>query len=168
MEAWLSGPVPDVMQELQPAAHIMLQARTELTDAIRGLDRSQLWLAPGGAASIAFHARHVCGAIDRLLTYARGQQLDDAQRAALAAEQHIDPQLDAAQLVDAISIAVEKVLYTYRTADRFRLYEPRHVGRAKLPSSTMGLLYHIAEHSVRHAGQVVTTSKIVRSQSISI
>jgi uncharacterized damage-inducible protein DinB len=33
---------------------------------------------------------------------------------------------------------------------------------AHLPSTTIGLLYHAAEHTVRHAGQVLTTAKILQ------
>jgi hypothetical protein len=45
------------------------------------------------------------------------------------------------------------------------LYESRTVGRAALPTTIIGLLFHAAEHSQRHAGQVVTTAKIVRGRS---
>ena len=37
------------------------------------------------------------------------------------------------------------------------------VGRAGLPSTVRGLLFHAAEHAQRHAGQIVTTAKIVRA-----
>jgi uncharacterized damage-inducible protein DinB len=36
------------------------------------------------------------------------------------------------------------------------------VGRARLPTNVLGLLFHTAEHAARHAGQVVTTMKLVR------
>jgi hypothetical protein len=36
------------------------------------------------------------------------------------------------------------------------------VGRARLPSTVFGLLFHVAEHTQRHAGQAITTAKIVR------
>jgi hypothetical protein len=35
------------------------------------------------------------------------------------------------------------------------------VGRGRLPSTVIGLLFHAAEHTQRHAGQVVTTARIV-------
>jgi len=46
------------------------------------------------------------------------------------------------------------------------LSEPREVGRRKLPSTVFGLLFHIAEHTQRHAGQVVTTARVVRGLSV--
>jgi hypothetical protein len=36
------------------------------------------------------------------------------------------------------------------------------VGRAQLPSTTLGLLVHAAEHATRHVGQIITTAKIIR------
>jgi uncharacterized damage-inducible protein DinB len=42
------------------------------------------------------------------------------------------------------------------------LDEPRFVGRAQLPSTVRGLLFHAAEHAQRHTGQLVTTIKIIR------
>ena len=35
------------------------------------------------------------------------------------------------------------------------------MGRRMLPSSVGGLLVHCAEHTQRHAGQMVTTVKVV-------
>jgi uncharacterized damage-inducible protein DinB len=37
----------------------------------------------------------------------------------------------------------------------------RFVGRRRLPSSLGGLLVHVAEHTSRHVGQVVTTAKVL-------
>jgi uncharacterized damage-inducible protein DinB len=36
------------------------------------------------------------------------------------------------------------------------------VGRAKLPSTVLGLLFHAAEHTQRHVGQLLVTAKVVR------
>ena len=38
---------------------------------------------------------------------------------------------------------------------------PRVVGSKKLPTTVAGLLIHIADHTQRHVGQVVTTSKVL-------
>src|SRR5262245_27364423 len=85
-EAWLRGPLADVDPYLMPAAHALVQAGEDLADAVAGLDPDPLWARPGGAASVGFHLRHIPGALDRLLTYARGETLNDAQRAAAKAE----------------------------------------------------------------------------------
>ena len=100
------------------------------------------------------------GVIDRLLAYARGEGLSDAQRAALAAEG--EPGGDAAPLLAALDAAVSRAIATYRATDPATLGDPRAVGRAGLPSNVMGLLFHLAEHVQRHAGQAGTTAAIVR------
>ena len=41
------------------------------------------------------------------------------------------------------------------------LLQPREVGRKRLPSTTLGLIFHAAEHSARHAGQIVTLTRVV-------
>ena len=42
------------------------------------------------------------------------------------------------------------------------LFEDRTVGRKRLPTNVFGLLFHIAEHTARHTGQVITLVRIVR------
>jgi uncharacterized damage-inducible protein DinB len=160
-EAWLSGPVAGVLPELQPAAHMLMQSAKELEAATSTLSPAELWARPGGAASVGFHLRHIAGSTDRLLTYAQGGSLSDSQRAALAAET-MAGQSNLSELWSDARAAIERALDTLRSADRNRLFDHRSVGRAQLPSSVFGLLYHVAEHTVRHTGQVIATSKALR------
>jgi len=162
-EVWLRGvPVPDVPALLQPVAHSLLQCREELTAALAGLTPDQLWQRPNGAASIGFHARHAAGSLDRLLTYARGELLSPAQMAALAVEETPDLASDAAATLAAgFDAAVERALAQLRETRESTLLEPRGVGRARLPSTVLGLLFHAAEHTQRHVGQLVTTGKVI-------
>ena len=67
-EAWLSGPVDGVPAALMPVAHSLLDAADEIERTVCGLSASELWLEPGGAASIGYHLRHARGSIERLLT----------------------------------------------------------------------------------------------------
>ena len=137
-------------------------ALEEVERAASGLTTEQLWLAPGGAASCGFHLVHLAGSTDRLFTYARGEGLSDTQRAALAAERTPDrrPTLDA--LLTGWRAAVDHGLRQLAGTDDRTLLEPRLVGKAQLPSTVLGLLFHAAEHAQRHAGQIVTTAKVVR------
>jgi ketosteroid isomerase-like protein len=160
-EAWLRGPVTGVPAMLQPAAHALLQGQEELHRAAGTLPPAALWLRPGGVAAVGFHVRHAAGVIDRLLTYARGAALSDAQRAALAGEQ--SPGDDAATLLAALDLAVARAIDAYRATDPSTLGDARAVGRAGLPSTVMGLLFHIAEHVQRHAGQAGTTAAVARA-----
>ena len=161
-EAWLSGPVPDVPSLLQPVAHALLNARQQLTEALDGLEPAELVERPGNAASIAYHVIHAIGSLDRLFTYARGEGLSDEQRAALKSEASAESRrLDAATLLREFEAAVDTAMIQLRETSESTLLESRGVGRAKLPSTVIGLLFHGGEHTVRHTGQVVTTAKIV-------
>ena len=163
-EVWLRGPLPGISPVLMPAAHCLLQCREEITVAATGLTADQLWARPGGVASCGFHLRHIVGSLDRLLTYARGEQLERAQLAALRAEgESGQPPTDAATLVAEVQAAIDSSVRVLQEAGNGDLFAPRSVGRAGLPSNVFGLLFHCAEHTHRHTGQLVTTAKIVRA-----
>jgi uncharacterized damage-inducible protein DinB len=161
-EAWLQGPVPGVDAWLQPAAHAFLQAREDLRRAAADLTNAQLWARPGGVASVAYHLLHAAGATDRLLTYARGEGLSDAQRALLAAEKQETPGRGAEALLAVLEAAVEAALAQIRATPPATLLERREVGRDRLPSTVLGLVFHAAEHAQRHAGQATTTARLLR------
>ncbi len=160
-EVWLRGPIPDVPPELMPVVHSLLQVREELEALAPMLLLEQLSARPGGAASVAFHVTHLAGSLDRLLTYARGEGLSDRQRAALEAEdsaasEHESPAELFLMAQQAIDSAIEQV----RATPVETLNDIRRVGRAALPSTVRGLLFHAAEHAQRHAGQIVTLVKV--------
>jgi len=98
--------------------------------------------------------------LDRLFTYARGAMLSDAQRQVLAQESQPDVDLSAIDLIAGFDAAVERALDQLRETSEERLIDARRVGRAGLPSTVMGLLFHAAEHTQRHVGQALTTSKL--------
>lgn len=145
-----------------PAVHALLQTVEDVERAVAGLTPDQAWQRPGGASSIGFHLMHLSGATDRLLTYARGERLNDAQKAALAAEND-PPRRDVAALLAEFRATVDAALAQIRATSAAAALEPRTVGRAALPTTVLGLIFHAGEHSQRHAGQVITTAKIVRS-----
>jgi len=164
-EAWLRGPIAGVPPALMPAAHALVQAFEDLERSTADLTPAETWTRPSGAASVGFHLMHFAGSLDRLYTYARGDTLSDAQRAALAAEREpIDPRPERDALIADARRMVDRALDQLRATDPATLEDPRPVGRAALPSTVAGLLFHGAEHAARHAGQVVTTARIVRGQ----
>jgi hypothetical protein len=160
-EAWLSGPVDGVAPVFQPVAHALLQAREDIRQAAAGLPVDLLWKEPGGAAAAGFHLLHLVGSLDRLLTYARGEVLSAEQRRALEDERRPHPDLDAAALVARVEAALDRALGQVRSTSPETVFEARRVGRDGLPSTVLGLLFHAAEHTTRHAGQFITTVKIV-------
>jgi hypothetical protein len=162
-EVWLRGPMPGIQPYLQPAAHTLQQVREDIEPVVQGLTTDQLWHRPGGAAAIGFHLHHLPGSLERLLTYSRGESLSPEQMSRLASERtvHEDrPGLDA--LVTRLTGEIERALDYLRTIPTEALLEHRDVGRKKLPSTTLGLIFHAAEHSSRHAGQIVTLARVVR------
>jgi uncharacterized damage-inducible protein DinB len=162
-EAWLRGPLDGVDPYLMPAAHALVQSREDIARASEGLSAEQLWARPGGAASIGFHLRHIAGSIDRLLSYARGEPLTPEQMNAAAAEGTRGPEQEAGGLVAAVTIAIDAALSQIRATQSRTLLEPRIVGRGRLPSTVLGLLFHVAEHTQRHTGQLIATAKVVRA-----
>lgn len=165
-EAWLRGPVEGVPGHLQSVAHGLLHSSEELIAAIDGLSSAQLTARPNGVASIAFHVRHALGSLDRLFTYARGEELSEAQkRYMLAEKQADDADVESSRLIESVRGAVEKAVGALRGYDEHILLDHRGVGRANLPSTVIGLLSHAAEHTARHTGQVVTTARFVRSDA---
>lgn len=159
-EVWLRGPLPDMPALLQPVAHALLQAREEVVAEMAGFPEERLWERPAGVASVGFHLQHLAGVLDRLFTYARGNPLDEQQAAALAAEGKPDPQSDSRELLGRFRTQVDRALEQLRRTDERTLTEYRVVGRAKLPSTTLGLLVHAAEHTQRHVGQLLVTARI--------
>ena len=161
-EAWLRGPIDGVPAALMPVAHSLIDAMEEL-ETVADLTPEQLWARPGGAASVGFHLRHVPGALDRLLTYARGQQLDDVQLAYLRTEGVPgDPPEGAVALIAGVQRGVFAAIERLRRTPPESLMAPREVGRKRIPSNVQGLLFHAAEHTRRHAGQVIATAQFVR------
>ena len=159
VEAWLSGPVEGIAPVLQPVAHALIQARLDVAAYAPTATVDDLWRARGTGASAGFHALHLAGALDRLFTYARGEILNDAQKATAKAEAVPHPELDGAALVTIVNDAVDRALAQLRATDPATVFEFRGVGRAQLPSTVLGCLFHGAEHAARHAGQFVTALK---------
>ena len=165
-EVWLRGAVPGIPALLQPVAHSLVQSREEIDTLLPGLSVELLWMSPGGAATIGYHARHAAGALDRLCTYARNEGLSSAQRLALLVESSAPRERDDPErLRAAFDAAVEQALTQLRDTAEDTLLQPREVGRAKLPSTVLGLLFHAAEHTQRHVGQAAAIAKVVRASA---
>ena len=161
-EAWLTGPVDGVLPPLMPAAHSFLQVRAEIAALLEGLSVEQLWRTPGASASIGFHALHLIGATDRLLTYARGEMLSPGQQGEARAERSTTG-LDAAELTARVVSAMDAAIGRVRQVPSDTITDVREVGRQRLPSTVLGLVFHAAEHATRHAGQIATLRRIVHS-----
>jgi uncharacterized damage-inducible protein DinB len=161
-EVWLRGPIEGFEPLLMPAVHALLQVREDLATLVETVPAEHVWRRAGRAASIGFHVRHLGGALDRLLTYARGESLSIAQRTFLQQEGAAgDPPATLRQIVADADDTIARALEQLRTTDVTTLGETRRVGRAGLPATVLGLLFHAAEHSTRHMGQAITTGRVL-------
>jgi uncharacterized damage-inducible protein DinB len=159
---WLRGPVDGIPALLQPVVHALIDADEDVTKVVQPLSSSQVNARPGSAASIAYHVTHAMGSLDRLFTYARGETLSETQMSTLVGEKTRDlSTLTGAVLVQQFSAAIQRAFVQLRATRESELLEARLVGRGKVPSNVVGLLFHAAEHTSRHVGQIVTTAKIV-------
>jgi uncharacterized damage-inducible protein DinB len=161
-EVWLRGPVAGFDAFLIPVAHSLMQAKEELQWLAATTPPRLEWARGGEAATIGFHVQHIAGSVDRLLTYARGEGLTTGQFEAFRAE--ADPEAPRPPLSDLVKKALamlDHALDQLRSTSRETLLEPRQVGRAGLPTTVIGLLVHVAEHTTRHVGQAVTTAKLM-------
>jgi hypothetical protein len=163
-EVWLRGPIEGVPALLQPVAHTLLQSREEVTTMMQNFPEIFLWVKPARMASPAFHLQHLTGILDRLFTYARGEMLSPAQLEYLSLEgkeTNHAPGLDA--LVANFHKQVDVALAQLRTTNEATLTDSRGVGRAQIPSTVIGVLSHAAEHVMRHTGQLLVTTGVLRN-----
>lgn len=161
LEVWMRGPITEVPAPLQPVAHALLQAHEEATRYLKGFDDLLLWEQPGGLASVGFHLQHMAGVIDRLFTYAAEKPLSDGQLAYLKAEGVSDPAIRSAMLVAAFGKQVDAAIQQLKQTNEAALTHARYLGRKRIPTTLMGLLFHAAEHTQRHLGQLLVTVRIL-------
>ena len=162
-EYWMRGPVENIPALLQPVAHTLFQARDEVNEMMQNFPAELLWQKPAGSASVAFHLQHLTGVLDRLFTYARAEQLSQQQLDYLAAEGKENDAININILLKNFNKQVELSFQQLSTTNENTLTDFRGVGRKQLPSNVLGLLFHAAEHTMRHAGQLLVTVKILKA-----
>ena len=164
-EHWLRGPVENIVPELQPAAHALLQAKDEINEMMNGFPENKLWEKVAGKASVGFHLQHIAGVQDRLFTYAENQQLSDQQMKNLQSEGKENEAFNPGQLLQQLNEQFDNSLKRLSSFTKEMVNEERKVGRKQLPSSVCGLLFHAAEHTMRHTGQLLVTIAVLKEQN---
>jgi hypothetical protein len=159
-EPWLRGPVAGVHPLIAPVLYAFQQAREDLARHTEGLTTAQLWTRPHGFGPVGFHLCHIAGSVERLVTYLQGRQLDERQMAAIRTE--MDSGTGREELLANLDRALSAAEAVIRGIDAAILAEPRAVGRKRLPTTVIGLLTHIAEHTQRHVGQAISAAKLAR------
>ena len=163
-EVWLRGPLPNIPALLQPVAHALLQAREEVETLGNNFPDDQLWARPAGMASAGFHLQHLTGVLDRLFTYARAESLNTVQLQWLSNEGKPYGGDSFEVLFQLFGQQIDKALEQIQNTDPETLTEIRGVGRAQIPSTVLGLLFHAAEHTQRHVGQLLVTVSVCRRE----
>ena len=162
-EYWLRGPVEGIPALLQPAAHALLQTRLEARTYTKNFDQNLLWEKPHGRASVGFHLQHIAGVIDRMLTYAKQKALSKEQLDYLHQEGKPNQSIGLENLLLHLETKIDEALLYFKKLEGEDLTSFRSVGRKKLPSTLLGILFHAAEHSQRHIGQLLVTVSAVKS-----
>jgi hypothetical protein len=162
VEPWLRGPVEGVHPLVAPTLHAFQQAAEDVTRWTDGLTDAEIWSRPHGLAPVGFQLRHIAGSVERLTTYLRGEQLTTGQLQAI--RQEMDPGLGRLALLDTVNEALRHSEQVIRALDPSTLGERRVVGRMQLPTTVIGLVVHLAEHTQRHVGELIVTSKLASTQ----
>lgn len=165
-ENWLRGPVSGIPDLLQPVAHALLQSLEEIKIYTKDFPSEMLYIKPAGRATVAFHLKHITGVLDRMLTYAKQNALSDAQFNYLKNEEKTEENGSTPLFIEAFEEKVNEALEYFKTLNPAKLTEIRTIGRKKLPSTVIGMLFHAAEHSQRHVGQLLVTVSVLEKDEI--
>ncbi|HVT95035.1 MAG TPA: DinB family protein [Bryobacteraceae bacterium] len=160
-EPWLRGAVPGVHPVVGAVLHAFQHATEDLEKWTEGLTDEQVWEKHGDIAPLGFQIRHIGGAVDRLMTYALGEQLSVAQFSELSREK--EPGEPLAGLFIRLRKNFSQAETALRGIDPAALEEERAIGRSRLVTTLGALLVHIAEHTQRHVGEAIVTTKVLRA-----
>jgi uncharacterized damage-inducible protein DinB len=166
VEPWLRGAHADVPAAGRAVLHALELALDDLTKWTAGLSDAEVHSQPLGLNAIAFHLRHIARSTDRILSYAEGNQLSSEQLAALKAEQGGPEGRESetlAELLAEVETSLSSAAERIRVLATANLDTFRGVGRKQLPTSIGGAMIHVADHTQRHVGQVVTTAKVLKA-----
>jgi hypothetical protein len=161
-EPWLRGTLADVPAAARAVLHAFELASEDVRRWCFPLSIGELNSRPFDLPSVASHLRHMVRSLDRLLTYAEGNQLSADQMAQLRIER--EPVESREALFAEFENRIEEASRRVRALAGSSLEEARSVGRRGLPASLGGLIVHLADHTQRHVGQAITTAKVVMAQ----
>ena len=80
-----------------------------------------------------------------------------------ALQAEMDPGESGEALLAQVSDALGNAEARIRTINPAMMADPRSVGRLQLPTTVIGLLVHIAEHTQRHVGQAISAARLARA-----
>jgi uncharacterized damage-inducible protein DinB len=146
-EPWLRGPIEGIDPLTAPVLYAFIQAREDLSKYTEGMTTERIW-----ASGVGFHIRHISRSTERLIGYLEGRLPEKLGEG--------EPGASREELLNEMNSVFRAAEAVVRAIDPATLREPRTVGRKRLPTTVIGLLTHIAEHTQRHIGQAITASKL--------
>ena len=154
----MRGTHPELDALRRGVVHALEMAREDAERWCAGLSEAQMETRPCELPSVGWQLRHTVRSLDRLLTYAEDRMLTEEQLAALASEKEV---ATTAVVLEEFRAGMAGAMERVRAFRPEQYEEARGIGRKRLPTTVGGLLVHCAEHTQRHAGQTVTTAKVV-------
>ena len=161
-EPWLRGPIEGVSPYVAPILYTFQQAREDLARFTEGLTTEQVWMKIGDLNPVGREIAHIAGSVDRLVTYLEGRQLSEQQLRDIQLES--TPGATTEELMERLEKSFRRAETVVRNLDTGALTAPREVGRKRLPTTVIGLIVHICEHTQRHVGQAIAAAKLARGK----
>ena len=162
LEHWLQGGINDLDPLRAGVIYSFRHAKRDIAEWIADVPEEELQMQYGNLASVAFHVRHISASVDRLVTYATGNQLSETQLEELRQEE--GRAATRSGLLAELETALTKAEATIRSFDLSAYSDIREIGRRRVPVPLGVLLLHIAEHTQRHVGQLIMTVKVIREE----
>jgi uncharacterized damage-inducible protein DinB len=161
-EPWLQGTLTEYPAMQRAVLHSLQMANEDTTKWCSNLNDREIHERPFGLPSVAFQLRHIARSLDRFCSYAEGKMLTEQQLADLASEMENSGTTKA--IFSELEASLETTLRRLDGIIRQPLDTPIAIGRKRLPTTLAGLLVHAAEHTQRHIGQAITTTKVILAQ----
>jgi uncharacterized damage-inducible protein DinB len=145
-EPWLRGPIEGVDPLTAAVLYAFTQAREDLEQYTEGLTTAEIW-----KRGVGFHIRHISRSTERLMAYLQGCRTVELGEG--------EPGASREELLAELDEVFKRAEVVVRAIDPSTLRDAREVGRKRLPTTVIGLLTHIAEHTQRHVGQAISAAK---------
>jgi uncharacterized damage-inducible protein DinB len=146
-----------------PVLFSFQQVREDLHKHTFGITNHEVW-QPTSGGTLGFHLKHLAGSVDRISTYLVGEPLTEVQLQQLSSES--DGKGSVTELLAQIEARLQEAEERLRRVNPAQLFDLRTVGRKGFPSTVIGLLVHLAEHTQRHLGQAITLAQVIRGSRV--
>lgn len=80
---------------------------------------------------------------------------------ALSIEGKHDEAMGMDVVLAAFDNQMEKAIAQLRQTDAATILDARGIGRKQIPTNVLGLIFHAAEHNMRHTGQLLVTTSML-------